>query len=195
MTRHSQSLDANYFESLFQGDEDPWRLETSPYEAAKFDRSVSALGGRRYDRAFEVGCAGGSLTQRLASSTGDLLAVDISETALARARKRCATWSQVRFEQMAFPGETPSDQRFDLIVMSEVAYYWDDADLARAAEAVHRGLKAGGDLLLVHFTGDTDYPQSGDEAVDKLWSTLGQDFDLVLAEAHDRYRLDLWRRR
>ena len=195
MTRHSQSLDANYFESMFQGDEDPWSLESSAYEAAKFDQSVKALGGRHYDHAFEVGCAGGSLTRRLASSTGDLLAVDISETALARARKRCADLPQVRFEQMAFPRETPPDQRFDFIVMSEVAYYWDDADLARSAEAVRRSLDGGGDLLLVHFTGETDYPQSGDEAVDKLWSALGEEFDVVLAETHDRYRLDLWRRR
>ena len=195
MTRHSQSLDANYFESMFQGDEDPWSLESSAYEAAKFDRSVSALGGRHYPHAFEVGCAGGSLTQRLASSTGDLLAVDISETALARARKRCADLPQVRFEQMAFPGETPSNRRFDLIVMSEVAYYWDDADIARAAEAARRSLENGGDLLLVHFTGETDYPQSGDEVVDKLWSALDEEFDVILAEPHDRYRLDLWRRR
>lgn len=194
MTRHSQSLDAAYFERMFQGDADPWGLETRPYEAAKFDCSVEALDGRQYPRGFEVGCAGGSLTRRLAAQTSQLLAVDISETALDRARRRCADQPQVRFARMAFPNQMPMEAGFDLIVLSEVAYYWDDADLDRAATFVSQALVRGGDLLLVHFTGETDYPQTGDEAVRKLAAALAKDVEVVLTERHDRYRLDLWRR-
>ncbi|AQR62863.1 NodS family protein [Brevundimonas sp. LM2] len=195
MTRPDQSLKADYFEDMFQGDDDPWGLESRPYEAAKFDRSVQALEGRHYPRGFEVGCAGGTLTQRLAPLTGDLLAVDISETALARARRRCADQPQVRFARMAFPGQTPTEPGFDLIVLSEVAYYWDDADLDRAAAFVAQALVPGGDLLLVHFTGETDYPQTGDAAVQKLAVALATDIEVVRTERHSRYRLDLWRRR
>ena len=194
MARHSQSLDAGYFERMFQGDEDPWNLETSAYEAMKFDTTVAAL-DRCYRRTFEVGCAGGSLTRRLAPWTRDLLAVDISATALERARRRCEDLPQVRFGQMAFPGETPDEPQFDLMVLSEVAYYWDEADLQRAAREVQRLLEPDGDLLLVHFTGETDYPQSGDGAVEVLSEALAGHFDVARAETHDRYRLDLWRRR
>lgn len=195
MNRHSQSLDAAYFEDMFQGDEDPWSLETSAYEAAKFDTTVAALDGRRYRRGLEIGCAGGTLTQRLAAGIEDLLAVDISATALERARRRCAGLPQVRFSRMAFPREVPDGPPFDLIVLSEVAYYWDDADLQRARQAVRRLLQRNGDLLLVHFTGETDYPQSGDGAVETLGRDLAQDLEVLRADTHDRYRLDLWRRR
>lgn len=195
MVRHNQSLDAAYFEEMFKGDTDPWNLETSAYEAAKFDTTVAALDGRHYRRAFEIGCAGGTLTQRLAPSADDLLAIDISTTALERARRRCESLPQVRFARMAFPGETPDEAPFDLIVMSEVAYYWDAADLQLAAERVLRLLEPGGDLLLVHFTGETDYPQSGDDAVNGLSKALAGEVEVVRAETHERYRLDLWRRR
>jgi len=195
MSRHNQSLDAAYFEGMFQGDEDPWDLETSAYEAAKFDATIAALDGRPYTRVFEIGCAGGMLTQKLAPAAADLLAVDISATALARARRKCAGLPHVRFAEMAFPAETPDEPPFDLIVLSEVAYYWDDADLALAATRLQRLLAPGGDLLLVHFTGETDYPKSGDDAVRGLAQVMEDQVEVVRAETHARYRLDLWRRR
>ena len=193
MSRHKRSLGADYFETMFQGDDDPWNLESSPYEAAKFSRSIQALGGRCYGSAFEVGCAGGSLTERLAAHTDDLLAVDISETALDRARRRCARLPQVRFARMAFPEDRPQGAGFDLVVLSEVAYYWDEVDLDRASAFLRHGLVSGGDLLLVHYTGETDYPQSGDAAVASLAGALADRVDVLRKERHDGYRLDLWR--
>lgn len=195
MTRHTRTLGAGYFEDMFKGDADPWKLETSPYEAAKFDRSIRALGGRSYANGLEVGCAGGSLTARLAPRTTRLLAVDISPTAVERARLRCAEWPNVRVEEMAFPEAAPQTGGFDIVVLSEVAYYWADEDLDLAACEIRRLLASGGDLLLVHWTGETDYPQSGDEAVRKLSIALKDEVEVVLSERHDRYRLDLWRRR
>ena len=194
MARHDRSLDAAYFENMFRGDQDPWDLETSAYEAAKFDSTIAALEGRLYNRVFEIGCAGGTLTRKLAPATADLLAVDISATALARARRRCGDLPQVRFAEMAFPKETPHGS-FDLIVLSEVAYYWDRADLALAASRLEQLLEPEGNLLLVHFTGETDYPTSGNDAVEALALALGCQMEVIRAETHDRYRLDLWRRR
>ena len=54
-------------------------------------------------------------------------------------------------------------------------------------------LDPGGDLLLVHWTGDTDYPQTGDHAVALLHAALS-DVRIMKADRHDNYRLDLWRR-
>ncbi|MEC3912432.1 SAM-dependent methyltransferase [Sphingobium sp. CR2-8] len=192
MARHPTTMDAGYFETMFRETSDPWDLETSAYEQAKYEDSVQALSGRIYAHALEVGCAKGMLTARLAPQCEALLAIDVSETALQAARKRVATFDQVAFERMMFPKDTPSD-RFDLVVLSEVAYYWDDADLARAADWLQAQLVSGGDLLLVHFTGETDYPQSGDDAVTKLWARLGERMTIVRADRRARYRLDLWR--
>lgn len=194
MTRHKDSLGAAYFEDMFRNTTDPWDLETSAYEQAKYDRSIAALSERIYGLGFEVGCAKGVLTSRLAAQCHALLAVDVSETALEAARLRCAEWEHVSFGRMAFPQQAPAGAAFDLIVLSEVVYYWDDGDIVRAGTWVAEHLAPGGDVLLVHWTGDTDYPQSGDAAVNKIRAALDDSIDTVRAERQSRYRLDLWRK-
>jgi predicted TPR repeat methyltransferase len=189
--RPHQSLPPDYFERLFAAERDPWGFETSQYERAKYDATLGALEDRRYRDAFEIGCANGVLTARLARVCTDLLAVDVSASALARAKDRCADAPGVAFAAMNFPAQRP-EKTFDLIVMSEVAYYWSDADLAQAADYVRDHLVDGGDLLLVHWIGETDYPQTGDGAVSFLRARLPT-FQVVYAERHAKYRLDLWR--
>ena len=73
--------------------------------------------------------------------------------------------------------------------------YWDGADIARLAAWARDAIPSGGHLLLVHWTGDTDYPKSGDDAVAELRSGLGDAVEVVREERRERYRLDLWRRR
>ncbi|BBF70917.1 MULTISPECIES: class I SAM-dependent DNA methyltransferase [Sphingomonadaceae] len=193
MTRHEASLDADYFEGMFRGTDDPWDLESSDYEREKYAHTLLALGSRHYELGFEVGCAKGVLTRGLAEHCRALLAIDISETALKAARERCETFDQISFARMAFPDEAPLGSAFDLIILSEVVYYWDDGDIGRAAEWIDTHLAEGGDLLLVHWTGETDYPQGGDEAVAKMRDALDAPLLVVAAERRDRYRLDLWR--
>lgn len=192
--RTPSSLPPAYFEEMFAGTADPWGFETSPYEHAKYDRTVAALGGRRYRNALEIGCANGVLTQRLAGHCDALLALDVSQTALAAAANRCAALGAVRFERMSFPKETPDRMTFDLIVLSEVAYYWDDADLALASRRLLDLLAPGGDLILVHWTGETDYPQTGDGAVEALRRGMAGALTEIRHGREPKYRLDLWRR-
>lgn len=187
----SKSLPPDYFEQMFAGDPDPWQFETSAYESAKYDASIAALGGRQYTRGFEVGCANGVLTERLARCCDSLLSVDVSDTALARARKRNGDTRHVAFANMAFPKQAP-DGGFDLIVLSEVVYYWSAADIAAAGAWIASHLGQGGDLLLVHWIGETDYPQTGDNAVQLLRGALPDVAD-IHADRHEKYRLDLWR--
>lgn len=182
----------DYFQNIFLSDPDPWNFETSPYEASKYQASISALENRRYGRSLEVGCANGVLTRRLAGCCDRLFAIDVSDAALAKARDRNSDLVHVDFANMVFPKQSP-EGLFDLIVLSEVVYYWSKADIAAAAFWIDRHLDAGGDLLLVHWTGETDYPQTGDGAVRSLREGLS-DFSIVRASRHDNYRLDLWRK-
>lgn len=190
--RRKDSLPPRYFEEMFVGNPDPWAFATSAYEAAKYDVTIEALGGRRYRSAIEIGCANGVLTRRLHEHAADLLAIDVSETALRLAAARCEGLD-VRFERRAFPAEAPQGQ-FDLIVMSEVAYYLGDEDLKAAGRWIDRALARSGDLLLVHWTGETDYPQSGDDAVAKLDAAMLAPIARQRTDRHENYRLDLWRR-
>jgi predicted TPR repeat methyltransferase len=192
--RRTRSIDPQWFETLFAEQGDPWNFETSAYEAAKYHRTLAALPRARYRTALEVGCATGVLTRQLAPRCDNLLAIDVSESALVQARARCADCPQVRFANRVLPGDAPAGP-FDLVLLSEVIYYWDRADMARAATWLAGATASGGDLLLVHWTGDTDYPLGGDEAVAALADDLGDRVEVLLAERHERYRLDLWRRR
>ena len=76
------------FEALYDADPDPWRMETSAYEAAKYDATLAALPCASYERGLEVGCSIGVLTMRLAERCERLTAIDVSDAALARARAR-----------------------------------------------------------------------------------------------------------
>ncbi|AHE55948.1 SAM-dependent methyltransferase [Sphingomonas sanxanigenens] len=189
------SLDAAYFDGIFAKDDDPWGLASSDYEAAKFAQTRAVLADRRYASAFEVGCAHGVLTAQIVDLCDTLLAVDISHRALALAQQRLGDRAQAVFRTMAFPREAPVGETFDLVILSEVIYYWDTGDLARAADWLRENIAPGGRVILVHYTGATDYPQGGDAAVERLWNAIGRDFGVVRAERHDRYRLDLWARR
>lgn len=190
----SGSLGADYFEGIFASDEDPWNLASSEYERRKFDRTIAALAGQHYRHTLEVGCAHGVLTQRLLPLCDRLLAIDISKTALRLAHRRLGEHTGLELAQMAFPREAPQG-RFDLCVLSEVAYYWDRDDLAAAAAWLGRHVDTGGRVLLVHYTGETDYPMTADEAVNDLMQATGTTFRPCREERHDHYRLDLWERR
>ncbi len=188
--RPDHSLDARYFDGVFTGDDDPWSLASSPYEAAKFDATLAAIDDRRYRSALEIGCAHGVLTARLAPMCDTLTSIDISLRAVELARSRCAALAHVTITHCGFPAETP-DGAFDLVVLSEVVYYWDDADIDRAAAAIRASATPDCRIMLVHWTGDTDYPQTGDAAVTKLRDRLGG-VVVERAERKDVYRLDLW---
>ncbi|MBI1682902.1 class I SAM-dependent DNA methyltransferase [Caulobacter hibisci] len=190
--RKTRSLEPGYFEGLYTANPDPWGFETSDYERGKYAATLAALGEERAVRALEVGCSIGVLTRQLAERCDRLLGLDVSETALDQARQRCADLANVEFALLQVPRD-PVPGSFDLIVLSEVAYYWDDADLALAANAFRAARVSGGRILLVHWLGETDYPKTADEAVEGLRASLGDAVGVETAQRNADYRLDLWR--
>ncbi len=189
------SLLPEYFDAIYDAHDDPWEFETSAYEAAKYDATLAALPVSRYRAAFEIGCSIGVLTERLAARCDALLAVDVSERALHRARVRCANLPQVRLAQMRVPQEYP-EQSFDLTLVSEVGYYWSMADLIAAQRAIVAHLLPGGHLLLVHWTPHVaDYPLTGDAVHEAFIARAKPELQLLTGERGERYRLDLFVRR
>jgi SAM-dependent methyltransferase len=191
--RRNSSLSAHYFDGLFADDPDPWKFDSSPYERGKYDDTLWALPKPHFRRALEVGCANGALTERLAPRCDRLIAVDVVERALAKARERCAGMDGVTILKSAIPAE-PIQGPFDLILLSEVVYYWDSGDIAKAGAYIGSVLEPGGYILLVHWTGETDYPKSADDAVAELRTAMNGAVTVVRAERRPEYRLDLWRR-
>ena len=97
----------------------------------------------------------------------------------------------VRFARRRCRSEWPATGRFDLILLSEVVYYLDAADVERLAARLRAALAPGGDVVLVHWTGETDYPLSGDEAAERVIAGA-RDFAAIRHQARaDAYRLDV----
>lgn len=194
MSRRVDTMAPHYFESLYAGDPDPWRFATSLYEAEKYAHTLAALPDAHYGRALEIGCSIGVLTKQLATRCDRLLAVDAAPTALLPARQRCRDLTHVEFAQMFVPGEWPQGS-FDLILLSEVIYYLDASDVEALAERVAAALAPGASAVLVHWTGETDYPLSGDEAAELFITALGDRIEVVGGERRTQYRLDILKRR
>ncbi len=186
------SLSPEYFDGVYAHADDPWSFATSAYEHAKYTDTLAALPSPTYDRALEVGCSIGVLTRRLAERCGLLLSLDVAERALEQARERCADLPHVTFERRRLPGEFP-DGAFDLIVLSEVGYYWSIGDLNRTLGLCHDRLTPSGHLLLVHWTPHVDdYPLTGDQVHEAALSHDG--FRLLHGHRKETYRLDLFER-
>lgn len=184
-----------YFDHLYEASDDPWDFETSEYEARKFAITLAALPRPRYRRALEIGCAIGVLTAALAPRCEALLAIDLAERALGRARARCRPWPHVTFERMYLPAEYPAGC-FDLVLLSEVGYYWSEGDLTLARERIIAGLEPGGHLLLVHWTESSpDYPLTGDRVHQKFLDRPGHLLAHLRGQRFDTFRLDLFARR
>ncbi|WP_017298795.1 class I SAM-dependent methyltransferase [Nodosilinea nodulosa] len=188
------SLGADFFEQLYRADADPWQFETSPYEAAKYAATLAALPRPRYASAFEIGGSIGVLTAQLATRCDSLLSVDLSTVAQAQAIQRCQHLPQVRFEIMNVPHDYPSD-RFDLILLSEVGYYWSWADLRQAQAQIYNSLLPGGHLLLVHWVHDApSYPLRGDDVHEAFKDFAASRFRHLHDGRTEDYRLDLYER-
>ncbi|ALW83871.1 methyltransferase [Hymenobacter sedentarius] len=191
------SLPPEYFDHVYRANRDPWNYESSPYERDKYAATLAALPHPNYAEALEIGCSLGVLTAQLAARTGHLLAVDVNEAALAQARQRCAGLPHVDLELMQVPDQFPG-QQFDLILVSEVGYFWSPADLARAADKVVAGLRPAGQLLLVHWTPAVhDYPLTGDDVHEFFLQKATADGPLrhLTGQRHENYRLDLLEKR
>jgi SAM-dependent methyltransferase len=187
------TLPPGYFDDVYRANTDPWQFASSPYEREKYAATLAALSRPHYGRAFEIGCSIGVFTAQLALRCSHLLAIDVSEAALAQARQRCANLPQVEIQKMQVPVEFPTGQ-FDLILLSEVGYYWSPADMARAADKILAALPPGGQLLLVHWTPVVpDYPQTGDEVHTFFLQKAepGGPLRHLTAERYEKYRLDL----
>lgn len=146
----SEPVDVGYLRGMYASGEDPWRIDVGWYEQRKRELVLGCLPRERYDSAFEPGCAGGTLTRRLAGRAGRLLAADLSEVAVRTATERVADLEHVEVRQLLLPDEWPAGS-FDLIVLSELGYFFAEPSWARLCAKVAGSLSPDATVLACHW--------------------------------------------
>ncbi|MGJ4859762.1 SAM-dependent methyltransferase [Labrys sp. La1] len=187
--RHQHTIGREYFEALYRSDSDPWNFATSEYEDRKYQATLRALARASYAKALEIGCSIGVLTARLAAHCDALDAVDISPTAIAKARIACATLDNVNFHIAAAPDGLPAGP-FDLIVLSEVLYYLDVTDLLSLAAWCRANASSAAEIVLCHWLGPTNYPLGGTEAAALFLDALQPRLECHTVLHQEIYRLE-----
>ncbi len=167
------TLPGDYFDAMYEAASDPWGFQDRWYEQRKYAISLAQLPERRYRNAFEPGCSIGVLTAMLAGRCDRLLSCDVAEAAVRAAARRTRDLPQVRVERRQLPRQWPAG-RFDLILFSEILYYFGDDDLDQVIQHAVRALEPGGTLLAVHWRHPVaDYPRSGDDVHQALAARPG----------------------
>ena len=142
--------DPAHFEALFASNDDPWGFRTRWYEARKRSLTLACLPQQRYATGFEPGCANGELSAALAARCDHLLVCDGAAGAVEAARTRLRAALQVEVTQAWVPQQWP-DRTFDLIVLSEFAYYLDVDAFDALVTKVLASLRPGGTVLACHW--------------------------------------------
>lgn len=187
------SVPSSYFVQLYRDTTDPWNFETSEYERAKYSATLDALPKPRYRSACELGCSIGVFTHMLTQRCDRLLAVDVSDIALDRARERCKNDANVLFAQVDLLERYPHGW-FDLTTICEIGFYFSHTDLDKLCNNVVAHSMPGATVLLVHWTPKTPGHTMPTAAVHERFCS-----DPSLRHIHDfereTYRLDVLERR
>lgn len=185
------STDREYFDDMYAATSDPWNLATDSYERRKYALTVAALPNERYRRAFEPGCSIGVLSALLAERCERLLATDIVPTALDQAAQRLTNYPNVVVERRAIPDSWP-DGDFDLVVLSELGYYFDVPTLDRVITKLVGTTVAGAHVVGVHWRGETNYPLRAQQVHDRLDSC--DQLTRIVHHFEKLFVLDVWER-
>ena len=189
--RAGSTRDPARFECIYTKSNDPYGFDRNDYEQLKFARRLEVCGDGPFARALELGCAVGSFTEMLAPRCRELLAVDISAAAVKRATERLSSFAGVTCEVRNLPSDLPPGS-FDLIVASDIPYYWTKADVEAAVQRFSAALRPGGALVAAHYVRPWGVLLTGDEAHDLVrdGTTLRHVVERTEFGPMRRYRVD-----
>ncbi len=120
------SDDHRELDRIFQALTDPWNFESSPYERERLQLLLQRAMALPHDSVCEVGCAEGVFTQMLSAVCHHVTGIDVSPTAIDRARDRCPAPTYLVTSLEAFQTRKP----FDLVICAETLYYIKDVTSA-----------------------------------------------------------------
>ena len=194
--KEKDTTSPEFFEAMYRADGDPWHFAESSYERNRYSAIMQALGDRRYCFAWEPGCSVGVLTEQLAAVCDRVDACELSQTAVDRAQMRCAGLPGVMVRCASLTDPASLDE-YDLIVLSEIGYYFTASAWSGTVCNVVNAMQPGAILLASHWLGNSpDHILHGDE-VHALIQDARLQHELSQRhndEEHSGFQLDRWRR-
>jgi hypothetical protein len=169
-------LPNSYFDDKYAESADPWQLEARWYERRKYAITLALLPHPRYRHAFEPGCSIGVLTEHLTRRCDHVTATDVASAALEAADRRlvdAGSRERVALLRSSLDEPWPATQ-FDLVVLSELGYYLEAAELRTVLDREVARLARGAVVVAAHWRHRVDdYPITGDRANDIIGATPG----------------------
>lgn len=179
------------FEERYRRAPDPWNFGASPYEQGRYEAIIAALPCRHYRSGYEPGCSIGELTWRLAGRCDALRAVDVSATAVATAAERVRGMAGVTVDVAGV--DTDRTSGHDLVVFSEIGYYFSIDELDLVLDRVVSALVPGGDLVSCNWLGHSpDHQLHGSAVHDRIGTRT--DLIRLTQSTHDGFVVGAWRR-
>lgn len=184
------------FDALYQQHSDPWQIRSSWYERRKRELLLACLPKEHYRKTLELGCGTGEMTAQLAQRSTTVHAVDLSPIALQRCHQHLKAMGihNVHTSCVRVPEVWPINEpcEFDLLVVSELAYYLEDTEIDGFIEGCQRALETGGDWLMCHYL-----PSFHDRRQDTQWlhqritDTLNK--EPIVTHSDEAFLLNIWR--
>lgn len=186
------SVPTTFFDQLYQDSPDPWAFRERWYEQRKRALTLACLPRQQYRSTYELGCANGELSAGLALRTEQLLCCDASAKAVELARQRLRACQNTHVQQSRSPADWPMGS-FDLIVLSEMGYYLDAADLRELIARTLNSLAPDGHFLACHWRPAIEgCALTGDQVHSMLDELLG--LERLTHHSEDDFVLDVWGR-
>lgn len=109
------------FEEMYKDFEDPWQQTTREKHSIEKRIGLDLIKEYEYKRIIEFGCGFGGYTNQLNEIAGDALGIDISETAISKAKEKYPKVNFTVGDVLDF--DLIKEYQPDCIVLAEISWY------------------------------------------------------------------------
>lgn len=151
-----------FYEQKYKNESEPWEYSKKAVEVLRHDFTLrTALSLKSgYTKILDVGCSKGQLTSLFRNQSPEIYGIDVSETALAFAKKSFDENTKTSngsckyfFMKENITSLSFSDNSFDLILLCDGIFEWFSNNDSRlqALKETHRVLMKGGFVILSDY--------------------------------------------
>lgn len=132
---------------------DAWGYLLDPVHEERVECILKAIPENTLGTILEVGCAEGFVTRRLSSRATEVVACDISDEAIRRARLFCDGLTNLQFHCLDIRKEIPGHD-LKLCLISDVIYYLSNGEISKFATELAKRMNPSGLLVLANEWND-----------------------------------------